>query len=372
AEVRVVMTPAATRFVTPLTLQAVSGYDVRVALFDSAAEAAMGHIELARWCEAVVVAPASADFIARLRAGLADDLASAVCLATAAPLLLAPAMNRQMWQHAATIDNLAVLETRGARLCGPASGSQACGETGPGRMVESEAIVGAAAALFGGGALAGRAVVVTAGPTREALDPVRYLSNHSSGKMGYAVAAAARDAGAAVTLVSGPTRLATPSGVSRIDVESAEDMLAAVLAALDRCDIFIASAAVADYRPAAASEAKLKRDGSPRTLELLPNPDILATVAARADAPFTVGFAAETHDVETYARAKLARKRIDMIAANQVGNGLAFDTDDNELLVLWPDGQAALARASKAVLAHQLIDLVAARFLARRDGGESA
>ena len=369
AEVRVVMTPGATRFVTPLTLQAVSGHPVRDELFDAAAEAAMGHIELARWCEAVVVAPATADFLARLRAGLADDLASAICLATTAPLLLAPAMNQQMWQHAATVDNLAVLAARGARLCGPASGSQACGETGPGRMVESADIVAAAGALFAAGALAGRRVLVTAGPTREALDPVRYISNHSSGKMGYAVAAAARDAGAAVTLVTGPTRLPAPSGVTRIDVESATDMLAAVLGEVAGCDIFIATAAVADYRPAAASEAKLKRDGAPRALELVPNPDILATVAARADAPFTVGFAAETHDVEAHARDKLARKRIDLIAANEVGGELGFDSEDNTLLVLWAGGREALPRAPKAILARQLLELVATRYHASRGGG---
>jgi len=372
AEVRVVMTPAATRFVTPLTLQAVSGHDVRVALFDSAAEAAMGHIELARWCDAILVAPASADFIARLRAGLADDLASAVCLASAAPLLLAPAMNQQMWQHPATCENLAALVARGASVCGPASGSQACGETGPGRMVESAEIVAAAAALFAPGTLAGLRVVVTAGPTREALDPVRYISNHSSGKMGYAVAAAAREAGATVTLVSGPTRLAAPPGVTVVGVESATDMLAAVNDALAACDIFIATAAVADYRPASPSENKIKRDGAPRALDLVPNPDILASVAARADAPFTVGFAAETDDVEAHARAKLERKRLDMIAANHVGGELGFNSDDNELTVLWHDGRAPLSRAAKSELARRLIELIATRYRASRGAGSSA
>jgi len=372
AEVRVVMTPAATRFVTPLTLQAVSGHDVRVELFDSAAEAAMGHIELARWCDAVLVAPASADFIARLRAGLADDLASAVCLASAAPLLLAPAMNQQMWQHPATRENLAALVARGATVCGPASGSQACGETGPGRMVESAEIVAAAAALFAPGTLAGLHVVVTAGPTREALDPVRYISNHSSGKMGYAVAAAAREAGATVTLVSGPTRLAAPPGVALVAVASAREMLAAVNDALAACDIFIATAAVADYRPASPSQNKIKRDGAPRALELVPNPDILASVAAREDAPFTVGFAAETDDVEAHARTKLTRKRIDMIAANHVGGELGFDSDDNELTVLWNGGRAPLARAAKPELARRLIELVATRYRASRGADASA
>ncbi|MGE0485100.1 MAG: bifunctional phosphopantothenoylcysteine decarboxylase/phosphopantothenate--cysteine ligase CoaBC [Gammaproteobacteria bacterium] len=366
AEVRVVMTPAATAFITPLTLQAVSGHEVREGLFDPAAEAAMGHIELARWCDAVVVAPASADFIARLRLGQADDLASAVCLATAAPLLLAPAMNRQMWSHPATQDNLAVLAARGLAVVGPGSGSQACGEVGPGRMVEAEAIVAAVDALFESGRLAGRRVLITAGPTREAIDPVRFISNHSSGKMGYAVAAAAREAGASVTLVSGPTRLDAPAGVQTVAVESALDMLAAVQARLSGCDIFIATAAVADYRPAQATAGKIKRDGATRTLELVPNPDILATVAASTPAPFTVGFAAETHDLEAYARGKLERKGIDLIAANLVGTGdIGFNSDDNELLVLWRDGRRLLERAPKTRLARALVELVAERYAAR-------
>lgn len=366
AEVRVVMTPAAKAFITPLTLQAVSGNDVRDSLFDAAAEAAMGHIELARWSDAVVVAPASADFIARLRLGQADDLATAVCLATDAPLLVAPAMNRQMWSHPATRENLDVLRARGLVVAGPASGSQACGEVGPGRMLEAEELVAVVAGLFESGVLAGRTVVITAGPTREAIDPVRFISNHSSGKMGYAVAAAAREAGAAVTLVSGPTRLAAPPGVRLVAVESALDMLAAVEVARRGCDIFIATAAVADYRPAQAVSGKIKRDGAPRTLELVPNPDILATVAAATDAPFTVGFAAETEDVEAYARAKLERKGIDMIAANLVGAGnLGFNSDDNELLVLWRGGRSELALAPKTRLARHLVALVAERFAAR-------
>lgn len=363
AEVRVVLTAAAAAFVTPVSLQAVSGHPVRSELFDPAAEAAMGHIELARWADAVVVAPATADIIARLRAGLADDLATTLCLASAAPLLLAPAMNQQMWQHPATQDNLAVLAARGVTLCGPDSGSQACGDTGPGRMVEAPALCAATAALFAtGGPLAGRRVLLTAGPTREAIDPVRYISNHSSGKMGYAVAAAAHAAGATVTLVSGPTRLAAPAGVSRVEVESAQDMHAAVMARIADCDVFIATAAVADYRPARAAPGKLKRDGSAMTLELVPNPDILGDVARRPAPPVTVGFAAETHDVERYARSKLAAKGIDMIAANLVGAGdVGFNADDNELLVLWADGEARLPRGPKAVLARQLVDLIGAR-----------
>ncbi len=366
AEVRVVMTPAATRFITPLTLQAVSGHPVREALFDREAEAAMGHIELARWADAVVVAPATADFIARLRSGMADDLAGAVCLASAAPLLLAPAMNQQMWSHPATQDNLAALTARGVLLAGPASGSQACGETGPGRMLEADELVAASAALFATGALAGLSVLVTAGPTREALDPVRYLTNHSSGKMGYAVAAAAAEAGAAVTLVSGPTRLEAPPGVACVAVESARDMHAAVMRALPGTHIFVATAAVADYRPAQAAAAKLKRDGRDLEVRFVPNPDILAEVAASPSAPFTVGFAAETHEVEKHAREKLARKRIDMIAANAVGGSdSAFHGDDNALTVIWHDGEQHLERAPKTRLARRLVELVAARYRAR-------
>jgi phosphopantothenoylcysteine decarboxylase / phosphopantothenate---cysteine ligase len=369
AEVRVVMTPAATAFITPLALQAVSGHEVRLDLFDPAAEAAMGHIELARWSDAVVVAPATADFLARLRAGQAGDLASAVCLATAAPILLAPAMNRMMWQHPATQDNLAVLAARGVAICGPDSGSQACGEFGPGRMVESTSIVDAVTTLFANGVLCGRRVLVTAGPTREAIDPVRYISNHSSGKMGYAIAGAAREAGAAVTLVSGPTQLLVPTGVTAVRVESAQQMLDAVLEALPGVDIFIATAAVADYRPAHPVAAKLKRDGQARQLELVPNPDILATVAARPAPPFTVGFAAETEAMEAHARSKLERKAVDMVAANLVGGAeLGFNSDDNELLVIWREGKRLLARAPKSRLARELMQLIAERHAAVRGG----
>ncbi|MEX2479913.1 MAG: bifunctional phosphopantothenoylcysteine decarboxylase/phosphopantothenate--cysteine ligase CoaBC [Gammaproteobacteria bacterium] len=363
AEVRVVMTPAATAFITPLTLQAVSGHEVRTALFDPAAEAAMGHIELARWCDAVIVAPATADFLARLRLGQADDLATAICLATDAPILAAPAMNRLMWQHPATQDNLAVISARGVTICGPGTGSQACGENGPGRMADVEFIVEAVAGLFAPGSLSGARVLITAGPTREAIDPVRYISNHSSGKMGYAVAEAAREAGAAVTLISGPTRLAPPPGVATIAVESAQEMLDAVLATVAAADIFIATAAVADYRPAQPAAAKLKRDRNARQLELVPNPDILATVAARPAPPFTVGFAAETEAVEDHARAKLERKGVDMVAANLVGGAeLGFNSDDNELLVIWRGGQRLLERAPKGRIARALVRIVAERY----------
>lgn len=370
AEVQVVMTPSATEFITPLTLQAVSGREVRTALFDAAAEAAMGHIELARWCDAVVVAPATADFLARVRLGRSDDLATAVVLATSAPLLLAPAMNQQMWQHPATRDNLDALVARGVVIAGPGSGDQACGEVGPGRMIEAQEIVRATAALFENGALAGVSVLITAGPTREPIDPVRYVSNHSSGKMGYAVAAAAAEAGARVTLVSGPTRLPPPDRARLIGVETATEMHGAVTREVADCDIFIATAAVADYRPASAEAQKIKRSGDDLVLTLKPNPDILAAVAAREDAPFTVGFAAETNDVAKHARDKLERKRVDLIAANAVGPGdVGFNSDDNELTVFWAGGSEHLGRASKQALARRLVALVAARYRGRAGAG---
>ena len=363
AEVRVVMTPAATRFVTPLTLQAVSGHDVRVELFDSAAEAAMGHIELARWCDAVLVAPASADFIARLRAGLADDLASAVCLASAAPLLLAPAMNQQMWQHPATRENLAALVARGATVCGPASGSQACGEVGPGRMQDPVEIIQQAAEVFDYDLLTGKHLVITAGPTREPIDPVRYLTNKSSGKMGFALAQAAAEAGARVTLIAGPVALDTPNRVKRIDVVRAEDMHEASLKAVEEgCDIFIATAAVADYRPTVTADHKIKKSTEEIHLTLAKNPDIIAAVASHAKRPFTVGFAAETQDVIEYAQGKLKSKKLDMIATNDVsGTNVGFNSDNNALTVIWPGGHKVLPLASKAQIAKQLIELIAIR-----------
>jgi len=370
AEVRVVMTRAATEFVRPLTFQAVSGAPVHVDLLDSAAEAAMGHIELARWAELVIVAPASADFIARLAAGLADDLPSTLCLATAAPLLVAPAMNRLMWAHPATCDNVEALRRRGVLLCGPDSGEQACGETGPGRMAEPAAIVDAAAGALGSDALAGLRVLLTAGPTQEPIDPVRFITNRSSGKMGYAVAAAARAAGATVTLVSGPTRLAPPAGCEFLGVTSAAEMFDAVLARVDACDIFIASAAVADYTVSAPATQKVKKEGAALTLVLEPTRDILKTVAARPDAPFTVGFAAETQRLAEYARGKLAAKSLDMIAANLVGRpGTGFESDDNDLSVYWHGGEKQLGKASKHTLARELIALVAERY--RADAGPS-
>jgi phosphopantothenoylcysteine decarboxylase/phosphopantothenate--cysteine ligase len=369
AQVQVVMTPGATRFVTSLSFQAVSGRPVRGEIWDEAAEAAMGHIEIARWADLVLVAPASADFIARLAAGMADDLLSTLCLATEAPLVLAPAMNRVMWSNAATQDNMRRLAARGVVFIGPAEGDQACGEVGPGRMVEPGAIADEIAAYLAPGteALAERRVVVTAGPTREIIDPVRYLTNRSSGKMGFAVARAARSAGADVTLIAGPVSLATPPGVKRIDVESAADMLAAAEAAVDGADIFIAAAAVADYRPVHPSDRKIKKTSESLALELTRNPDVLATVAARGNRPFVVGFAAETDDVEANALKKLRGKNLDMIAANRVGPGVGFDCDQNTLTVFWPGGQETLPAASKTALAGQLIRLIAGRLAEREN-----
>ena len=363
AEVQVVMTTGAKRFITPLTLQALSGRPVRDDLWDDAAEAAMGHIELARWAERVIVAPASADFLAKLAHGRADDLLTTLCLATEAPVAVAPAMNRVMWANAATQANVAALRERGVEILGPGDGSQACGEFGPGRMLEAQDLV--AALGIGAGPLAGKRVLVTAGPTREALDPVRYLSNRSSGKMGYAVAAAARDAGARVTLVSGPTALGAPAGVERVDVVSAADMHDAVLARAADADVFVAAAAVADWTVAAPAARKLKKhDGAPE-FALAATRDILAAVAALPSAPFTVGFAAETTDLEANARAKLEAKKLDLVAANDVGGGAVFDADDNELLVLWRGGERRLARAPKPALARALVALIAERLAQR-------
>jgi len=362
AEVQVVMTAAAQKFVTAMTFQAVSGRPTRSDLWDNAAEAAMGHIELARWAQLVLIAPASADFIARLAGGRADDLLSALCLATEAPLALAPAMNRVMWANRATQANVDALIARGVRMLGPASGDQACGEIGAGRMWEPKQLAETLLAPpVNAGLLAGFNVLITAGPTRERLDPVRYLTNRSSGKMGFAVAAAAREAGAHVTLVTGPVQLPTPAGVTRIDVESARDMYAAVHRHVAEADIFIAAAAVADFQPVTVAKEKIKKQGGTIKLDLEAAPDIIKSVADMAKRPFVVGFAAETNDVEENARSKLKRKKLDMIAANQVGDGMAFDCEDNALTVLWPGGQVAVARAPKIEVARELIALIAQR-----------
>jgi len=359
ADVRVVLTSGGAEFVTPLTFQALSGNPVHTDLLDVEAEAAMGHIELARWADAIVVAPASANFIARLAQGRADDLLSAICLASKAPVAVAPAMNQQMWANDATQHNLKLLSERGVFQLGPAEGDQACGDTGPGRMLEAEQIASDVAGLFETGSLAGLTVVVTAGPTQEAIDPVRYISNRSSGKMGYAIARAAAEAGAKVFLVSGPTALATPPHVSRIDVKSAQQMHDAVMAQMKDCDIFISAAAVADYRAAKAAEQKIKKQNEELELKLERNPDVLAEVAGLNDGPFTVGFAAETENLEAHAKEKLQNKKLDMIAANLVGENLAFDQDDNALFVLTAYKQYELDRMPKEKLARQLIGLIA-------------
>ena len=371
AEVQVVMTSAAREFVTATTFQAVSGRTVRTDLWDAAAEAAMGHIELARWAEAVLIAPASADFLARLANGLAGDLLATLCLATEAPIAVAPAMNHLMWANAATRANVAQLAARGVRVFGPASGDQACGEVGEGRMLEPLELAEQLAALLGaGGELAGRRVLITAGPTRERLDPVRFVSNRSSGKMGFAVAQAARAAGAEVVLVAGPVSLPTPIGVRRIDVESAADMLAAVLAELGGTEVFISTAAVADYRPVRAAQQKIKKSSDTLDLSMERTPDILATVAAQAARPFVVGFAAETESVEQNARAKLMKKNLDMIAANEVGDAKAFDSEDNQLIVLSRGARYELGRAGKLVLARGLVTLIARELAARSGRGQ--
>jgi phosphopantothenoylcysteine decarboxylase/phosphopantothenate--cysteine ligase len=364
AQVQVVMTAAAREFVTPTTFQALSGRTVRTDLWDAQAEAAMGHIELARWAELVLVAPASADFLARLAHGLADDLLSTLCLATEAPIAVAPAMNQLMWRNPATRANVELLTARGIRLIGPGVGDQACGEHGPGRLLEPADIVAQIAPLLApAGPLLGRRVLLTAGPTRECIDPVRFVSNRSSGKMGFALAQSMREAGAEVVLISGPVSLPTPLGVRRIDVESAEQMHAAVLRELPGTAIFIGTAAVADYRPVSCSEQKIKKTSETLALELTRTTDILSQVSASAQRPFMVGFAAETNAVEHYARAKLLAKNLDLIAANEVGHTKAFDCDDNSLLVLWRGGRVELPVASKRELARALAGLIVEQYL---------
>jgi phosphopantothenoylcysteine decarboxylase/phosphopantothenate--cysteine ligase len=371
AEVQVVLTAGAREFVTPMTFQAVSGREVRSDLWDPEAEKAMSHIELARWADFVVIAPATADFIARLATGQADDLLTTLCLATDAPIALAPAMNRLMWANPATQSNVATLKSRGIHVWGPGEGDQACGEVGAGRMLEpTQLALHVANTLVPSGPLAGRRVLLTAGPTRERIDPVRFISNRSSGKMGFAVAAAAREAGADVTVIAGPCSCATPPGVKRVDVESAADMLAAVLANIEGTDIFVATAAVADYRPANPVECKIKKTSESMDIKMERTVDILATVAARVGAarPFVVGFAAETDSVEQYARQKLLKKNLDMIAANEVGHDKVFEKDDNALLVLWRDGRLEMPNAPKVALARDLVALIAERYAERKSG----
>jgi len=365
AAVRVVMTEGAAHFVTPLTFQALSGHPVRTSLWDESAEAAMGHIELARWADRVVIAPASADVIARLAHGMANDLLTTLCLATAAPIAIAPAMNQLMWAKAATQANVATLRERGIAVLGPASGSQACGEFGAGRLLEAENIVAELVRLQGPRALAGKRVLVSAGPTFEDIDPVRFIGNRSSGRMGFAIADAAAAEGAEVTLVAGPVSLETPRGVERVDVRSAREMRDAVLARAGTSDVFIAAAAVGDFRPESTAPQKIKKSGGdPLDLKLVQNPDILAEVAALAVRPFVVGFAAETENVESHAREKLDRKRVDLIAANEVGAGRGFETSDNALLLIWNGGSESLDRADKRELASRLVARIAERMRA--------
>lgn len=359
AEVRVVMTAAAKAFITPLTLQAVSGHPVADDLLDPAAESSMGHIQLAKWADLVLLAPATADLMARMAAGMGNDLLTTLCLATSAPLAIAPAMNQQMYQAQVTQENIAKLAARGALIWGPAEGAQACGDVGPGRMLEPAELCQRVSQHFAQQQdLAGIAVLITAGPTREALDPVRFISNHSSGKMGYAIAAAAAARGAKVTLVSGPVNLPTPAGVRRIDVESALQMQSAVMTEVTHHQIFIACAAVADYRAACVAPEKIKKAGDEISLTLVKNPDIVAGVGAMTtQRPFVVGFAAETQNVEQYARDKLARKNLDLICANDVSlPGQGFNADQNALHLFWKDGQHSLALDSKAALGQQLMD----------------
>ncbi len=362
AAVRVVMTARAQQFISATTLQALSGEAVRCEIFDSAAEQGMGHIELARWAEIILLAPATASTLARLAHGLADDLVSTLWLASPALKAVAPAMNQQMWRAAATQRNVQRLCEDGVLCWGPAAGEQACGDVGPGRMCEPQDLVQRMIAALNGGDLQGVNVLMTAGPTREAIDPVRYISNHSSGKMGYALAAAFAARGAQVTLISGPVALPPPAAVTTIAVVSAEEMLQAVLARVASCQLFVACAAVADYRARVVAERKLKkseRQESLWRLELEPTPDILATVAAQPLRPWVVGFAAETHDVENYALAKLQAKRLDMIACNDVSRtDIGFAADDNALVVLWQGGRRELARASKTQIAGQLVDTI--------------
>ncbi len=360
AVVQVVLTSNARHFVTPTTLQAVSQRPVRDDLWDADSEAAMGHIELARWADCILIAPATAHSLARLVLGLADDLLSAICLAADCPIAAAPAMNQQMWRHAATQRNLAQLERDGIYILGPGEGPQACGEFGPGRMLEPDRLCTELTKLFTGRSLNGVRVVVTAGPTREPIDPVRYISNHSSGKQGFAVATVARDAGAEVTLICGPVGLATPQGITRIDVTTAREMYAAVAAQLDTCDIFFGVAAVADYRPVNVQSQKIKKTSDTgMRLELEQNPDIIASVAQTKRA-YVVGFAAETEDTIANARAKLSRKKLDMIVLNDVSDRrIGFDSSDNAVTIITRDGEERIAISSKAEIARVLVERVA-------------
>ncbi|ELY4517966.1 bifunctional phosphopantothenoylcysteine decarboxylase/phosphopantothenate--cysteine ligase CoaBC [Cronobacter muytjensii] len=365
AEVRVAMTEAAKAFITPLSLQAVSGYPVSDSLLDPAAEAAMGHIELGKWADLVILAPATADLIARVAAGMANDLVTTICLATPSPVAVVPAMNQQMYRNVATQHNIALLASRGLHIWGPDSGSQACGDVGPGRMLDPLEIVDLAVNHFAPvNDLQHLNIMITAGPTRERLDPVRYITNDSSGKMGFAIAAAASARGARVTLVSGPVNLSTPAGVERIDVESALEMEAAVQQRAAQQHIFIGCAAVADYRAETISSEKIKKQGDELTLKMVKNPDIVAGVAALVvNRPYVVGFAAETNNVEEYARQKRLRKNLDLICANDVSQaGQGFNSDTNALHLFWQEGDKVLPLERKALLGQRLLDEIVTRY----------
>ncbi|NOH65164.1 bifunctional phosphopantothenoylcysteine decarboxylase/phosphopantothenate--cysteine ligase CoaBC [Vibrio rotiferianus] len=360
AQVQVVMTKAAKEFITPLTMQAVSGRPVSDSLLDPAAEASMGHIELAKWADLVLLAPATADLIARMSAGMGNDLLTTLVLATDSPIAVSPAMNQQMYRNVATQENIATLARRGMHIWGPAAGEQACGDIGPGRMLEPMQLVGLCEQFFQPKLLADKSILITAGPTREAIDPVRYISNHSSGKMGFALANAAAQLGAKVTLISGPVSLNTPAGVERINVASAQEMHAAVTTHAPNHDAFISCAAVADYRPENVASQKLKKteNNDQMTINMVKNPDIVATVANMTEQrPFTVGFAAETNDVATYARGKLVKKNLDMICANDVSvEGQGFNSNDNAITLFWPQGEQALALESKEALSFRILE----------------
>ncbi|MEN9897705.1 MAG: bifunctional phosphopantothenoylcysteine decarboxylase/phosphopantothenate--cysteine ligase CoaBC [Pseudomonadota bacterium] len=365
AQVRVVMTKAACEFIGPLSFQALSGQSVHTELLDVDAENAMGHIELARWAEIFIIAPASANTLSKLAHGNADDLLSTLYLAANCPVLIAPAMNHVMWHHVATQTNIALLQTHGIRLISPEAGEQACGEMGVGRMAEPQTIFTHILAEITQPpqVLAGVNIIITAGATREPLDAVRYITNRSSGKMGYAIACAAQLAGANVTLISGITAIAPPKQCQFIETETAQSMHRAVFENIHQCDIFIGAAAVADYRPIDVAQKKIKKKDDTLTLTFQKNADILADVAATQSPPFTVGFAAETHDLEHYARDKLVRKKLDMIAANWVGGERGgFESSDNALDIFWQDGQESLPMTGKETLAMQLISLIAKRF----------
>ncbi|EGQ8022987.1 bifunctional phosphopantothenoylcysteine decarboxylase/phosphopantothenate--cysteine ligase CoaBC [Vibrio vulnificus] len=359
AEVQVVMTKAAKEFITPLTMQAVSGRPVSDSLLDPAAEASMGHIELAKWADLILLVPATADLIARMAAGMGNDLLTTLVLATDAPVAVSPAMNQQMYRNVATQENIATLSRRGMEIWGPAAGEQACGDVGPGRMLEPMQLVALCEQFFQPKPLQDKSILITAGPTREAIDPVRYITNHSSGKMGYALAQAAMQLGANVTLISGPVSLPTPVNVNRINVDSAQEMYDAVMAQASDHDIFISCAAVADYRPATIAEQKLKKtdDSDEMTITMVKNPDIVASVSAMTEnRPFTVGFAAETNDVEVYARRKLEKKKLDLLCANDVSvEGQGFNSSDNAITLYWSQGEKALPLNSKAALSVEIL-----------------